>query len=195
MDINTLFRPELLQVQDFVRAAYVVLDANFPPGVLGSVVEMAREAGCKGALYAVVLDPTSYAKAAKCLEVLEKVWMVTPDRHEIRKLAGEEEEEGIEGVKQAAERLLQRFSGLQYVLCKVDIDGVILVSRAGVEHFPAFPVASVVNVSGAGDCLVGTLVSALTKGKSLTEAVQIGLQAAALSIQANETVPESLRSL
>lgn len=141
-----------------------------------------------------MLDPTSYAKAEKCLEVLGEVWMVTPDRHEVRKLAGGEEE-GIEGVKIAAERLLQRFSGLEYVLCKVDIDGVILVSREGSEHFPSIPVSSILNVSGAGDCLVGTLVSALTKGKSLTEAIQIGLQAAALSIQANETVPESLRSL
>lgn len=50
MEINALFQPEFLQVQDFVRAAYVVLDANFLPEVLQSVVKIAREAGCKGTI-------------------------------------------------------------------------------------------------------------------------------------------------
>jgi pseudouridine-5'-phosphate glycosidase/pseudouridine kinase len=192
MDVNTLFQPEHLHANDFASAAYVVLDANFPPETLRAIVRMAKEADCKGAFYVVILDPTSYAKAEKCLDVLGQVWMVTPDRHEVMKMATEE---GMEGVQRAAESLLQQYAGLEYVLCKMDVDGVMLVSRAGQEHFPALPVPSIANVSGAGDCLVGALASALTKGKSLTEAIQIGLQAAAFSVQSYETVPESLRSL
>ena len=61
-------------------------------------------------------------------------------------------------------------------------------------HFPAVrvPVSDIVSVSGAGDCLAGTVISGLTEGRSLEEAVSAGMKAASLSLQSTDTVPSTL---
>ena len=59
-------------------------------------------------------------------------------------------------------------------------------------HFPAVPVASISSVSGAGDCLAGTVIAGLSRGVSLEEAVSSGVIAASLSLLSEDTVPQSL---
>ena len=59
-------------------------------------------------------------------------------------------------------------------------------------HFPAVPVTSISSVSGAGDCLAGTVIAGLSRGVSLEEAVSSGVIAASLSLLSKDTVPQSL---
>ncbi|KAI6646456.1 Pseudouridine-metabolizing bifunctional protein C1861.05-like isoform X1 [Oopsacas minuta] len=60
------------------------------------------------------------------------------------------------------------------------------------NHMPAVPVSSVTSVSGAGDCLAGTVIAGLSQGVSLEESVSSGIIAASLSLLSNDTVPDTL---
>ncbi|GAB2291243.1 hypothetical protein Dimus_025499 [Dionaea muscipula] len=57
-----------------------------------------------------------------------------------------------------------------------------------VVHFPACP-ATVVRVSGAGDCLVGGILSALCSGLNVMQSVAVGVAAAKASVQVESNVP------
>ena len=61
-------------------------------------------------------------------------------------------------------------------------------------HFPAVPVSNVTSVSGAGDCLAGTVIAGLVEGASLEAAISSGILAASLSLQSKDTVPDNLTS-
>ena len=61
-------------------------------------------------------------------------------------------------------------------------------------HYPAVPVSNVTSVSGAGDCLAGTVISGLVEGVCLEAAISSGILAASLSLQSKDTVPDSLTS-
>ena len=60
--------------------------------------------------------------------------------------------------------------------------GSMMVSDRGAGQVPAFPVVAV-DTTAAGDTYCGCLVTALTEGKSLTEAVSFASAGAALSVQ------------
>lgn len=61
-----------------------------------------------------------------------------------------------------------------------------------VTHLPAQPVGAIVNLSGAGDTLVGGLAAALVCGCSDVEAVAHGVAAAARAVQSEHNVPPEL---
>ncbi|WP_270888241.1 sugar kinase [Pedococcus sp. 5OH_020] len=61
--------------------------------------------------------------------------------------------------------------------------GAWVSSPAGVEHVPGLPAPRVVDQTGAGDCLTGTLAARLALGDSLVDAVRLATSAAALSVQ------------
>lgn len=55
-------------------------------------------------------------------------------------------------------------------------------STGGVREVAAPPAPAVVDQTGAGDCLTGTLAARLAAGDSLDEAVRLGAAAASLSV-------------
>jgi bifunctional ADP-heptose synthase (sugar kinase/adenylyltransferase) len=55
-------------------------------------------------------------------------------------------------------------------------------------HIPAQP-ADAVNLSGAGDALVGGFAAALLRGCSPAHALAVGIAAAAVSVQCHRNVP------
>ncbi|OMO63419.1 hypothetical protein COLO4_32449 [Corchorus olitorius] len=55
-------------------------------------------------------------------------------------------------------------------------------------HFPALP-ASVVRLTGAGDCLVGGMLASLCAGLDVMQSVAIGISAAKASVEADSNVP------
>ncbi|GAB2246698.1 hypothetical protein Droror1_Dr00006580 [Drosera rotundifolia] len=61
-------------------------------------------------------------------------------------------------------------------------------SHLFVVHFPALP-ATVARVSGAGDCLVGGILSALCSGLNVKQSMAVGVAAAKASVQAEANVP------
>lgn len=61
--------------------------------------------------------------------------------------------------------------------------GALVATGGQVEAVASFPAPSVVDQTGAGDCLTGTLAARLALGDSLTDAVRLATTAAALSVQ------------
>ena len=62
-------------------------------------------------------------------------------------------------------------------------DGVVLDDGTGLRRVPAFPAPAVVDATGAGDVLTGTVAARLALGDPLPAAVRAGTVAAALSLQ------------
>lgn len=68
-------------------------------------------------------------------------------------------------------------------------------TRLSVVHYAAFPkdgAPTVINASGAGDCLVGGIAHGIVSGWKVDEAVRTGLRAAYLSVQSIMPVPTSI---
>lgn len=61
-------------------------------------------------------------------------------------------------------------------------DGVLVDDGTGAEHLPALPPPALVDQTGAGDCLVGTVAARLALGDDLRTAVRLGTAAASLSL-------------
>lgn len=57
------------------------------------------------------------------------------------------------------------------------------------QHIPAAPAAAVVNLSGAGDTLIGGVAAALVAGRDPLHALAVGVAAAAVSVQCTLNVP------
>nr|XP_023909124.1 uncharacterized protein LOC112020797 [Quercus suber]POF26601.1 pseudouridine kinase [Quercus suber] len=55
-------------------------------------------------------------------------------------------------------------------------------------HFPALP-ASVVRLTGAGDCLVGGMLASICAGLNLMQSVAVGIAAAKAAVEAETNVP------
>ncbi len=62
-------------------------------------------------------------------------------------------------------------------------EGALVASEGAVHRVPALTAPRVVDQTGAGDCLTGTLAGRLALGDSLRDAVQLAVAAAALSVQ------------
>lgn len=55
-------------------------------------------------------------------------------------------------------------------------------------HFPALP-ASVVRLTGAGDCLVGGTISSLCSGLDIMQSVAVGIAASKAAVESETNVP------
>jgi len=82
---------------------------------------------------------------------------------------------------QAAHALLGR--GVRRVVVTLGERGAVAADAAGCRHHAAVTVPRVVDTTAAGDTFLGALAVLLAEGRSLDEAVQWGIRAAALCIQ------------
>ncbi|KAG9440944.1 hypothetical protein H6P81_021109 [Aristolochia fimbriata] len=64
-------------------------------------------------------------------------------------------------------------------------------SHPYIVHFPALP-ASVVSVTGAGDCLVGGILASICAGLDIMQSVAVGIAAAKGAVEAVGNVPSEL---
>ncbi len=140
----------------------VLLGHEVPEPVVAAGIRAGREAGWR-----VVLNP---APARRLTEDLEGV-ILTPNAHEARALAGEEEVE-------AAARALAARTGAP-VLVTLGAEGALLLD-GDAERLPA-PAVEVVDTTGAGDAVNGALAAELAAGRPLPEAARFAMAAAALS--------------
>ncbi len=87
----------------------------------------------------------------------------------------------------AAAELVRR--GARNAVITLGEHGAMLLGEAGELLVPAFPVAEVVDTTGAGDAFNGGFAVALAEGAKPTEAVRFGCATAALSVQKPGTAP------
>ena len=115
---------------------------------------------------------------------------VTPNETEAASLTGVRVET-LDDARAAAGIFIAR--GARNALITLGEKGALLHGVSGSLHVPAFPVAQVVDTTGAGDAFNGGFALALAEGMSAPDAVRFGCATAALSVQKPGTAPSMPR--
>lgn len=164
--------------------AWVFADANLPSA---SQTRLATARRTRGFLLAV--DTVSVAKAPRLPADLGAIDLLFTNIDEGRALlldrgrpVGTTPEEVADGLRAA---------GARSVVLTIGADGQVVSTAEQIVRLPAVP-ASVVDVSGAGDALVGATLADLVRGRSLVEAVRSGAAAAAMATESPVSVNPSL---
>ncbi|MDO9455416.1 PfkB family carbohydrate kinase [Nocardioides sp.] len=159
-------RPDDLDADLLAGADLVVLDGNLSPETLGAALDLAGTVP-------VALDPVSVPKAARIREVLggRRLFLVSAGAAELAALGDV-----------AAEMVWERRGPEGSTLTGPD---------EAVDH-PALFVENVVDVTGAGDAMLGAFLHAWLGGATGAEAAAYGHAAAALTVASAHTVRPDL---
>jgi pseudouridine kinase len=187
-------------------AEIIVMDANGPVHVFRETAVRARQAGVK-----VCFEPTSVAKASKVAHdksLMSCISIAFPNYLELGAMLDSEESKVMADgdldpqqiLKVLAERILEKMNpdGAHLVVTMGE-HGVVLASKEPgsdmvLTHFEAKKGVEVKNTSGAGDTLCGAFIHAMLNGKSVPEAVLVGMEAATISIQCGDRAISPLLS-
>jgi len=133
----------------------------------------------------LLIEPVSVPKARKLLSFTRSapVFAVTPNSQQLAALAGPDEAEAIAGLHHIgfANVVLHRGSAGAWASNGVDL-----------AKISAVPVATVADVTGAGDAAVAGLVCGLLDGRSLAESARLGQCAAAIKLSSAQSVASGL---
>lgn len=159
----------LTQVEalDFAGLRWLVAQQELPLPSVARAFERARAAGVKTVLNAAPFRPGGEA-------LLPLVDVLVVNEGEAAALAG------MAGAPEALAQAL-RERGPAAVLVSLGAAGLCWVDAEGARHVPARPVKAVDTV-GAGDTLVGALVTALAEGQPIEDALHFAQAAAALAV-------------
>ncbi|WP_119461608.1 1-phosphofructokinase [Rhodospirillaceae bacterium SYSU D60014] len=156
-------------------ATYVVASGSLPPGVpMDFYAQLARQAKRRG--FRLVVDSSGPALRQA---LAEGVYLVKPNKDEIRELAGRDLQWPGDHEAFAADLIGQGAS--EIVVVSHGAEGALIVSKADRCHVPA-PDVTVVSAVGAGDSFVGGLALALAWGWPLPETCRFAAAAAAATL-------------
>ncbi len=164
----------------------VIILSDYGKGGLTHITQMIELARAQGK--AVLVDPKGedYSR-------YRGATIVTPNRTELRELAGRWKDEAELAAKAQA---LREQLGLEALLVTRSEEGMTLYERGGVRHEPA-RAREVFDVSGAGDTVIATLGVMLGAGIPLHDAVVLANQAAGIVVGKLGTAvvhPDELRA-
>ena len=142
-----------------------LLSFETPDAALCDAATQAQEAGWR-----LVVNPAPARPIPRA--VLAAHPILVPNEHEAEELTG------IPDPERAA-RVLQALSGAP-VIVTLGAAGALLVDGDGITPVAALPV-DVVDTTGAGDCLCGTLAARIAEGDDLAVALERAVEAASLS--------------
>jgi pseudouridine kinase len=186
MEVMTLVTPAVLYAHRRLirQAAHIVVDANLSPASLNTLLREAARCGVP-----VSADPTSVPLAGRLKPHLSQLHIVTPDIPEAEVLCGHPlrntRTQGIAAAKQMVAM------GVQVAVVTLAELGVCYATPEVSGHVPAVK-TQVVDRTGAGDALTAGVVFGLSHGFPVDEAVRLGAAAAALTLQQNDSVCQTL---
>ena len=167
--------------QQATPARWIVASGSLPPGVPDDFyARLARIARLQGSRMA--LDSSGPALAA-ALE--EGVYLVKPSLREMRELTGQPLADAAHW-NAAAQALVHQHKA-QVVALSVGAQGAVLATPDGVWQAPALPVQATKGTTGAGDCFLAALVSALDRKDPAPTALRWGLAGGAAALLAPGT--------
>jgi len=168
------------------HASLVVLDGNPAPATFARVLDLAHDAGTR-----VIVEPVSVPKARLVVPALSParpVFAITPNADELAALTDRPTRTDRQ-LLGAVRRLHDQ--GVEQVWVRLGRRGSLLSGPDGHTFLPAAD-TEVVDVTGAGDAMLGAFCHALLAGRSLEEAARFGHVAAALTINSPHTVRPDL---
>lgn len=160
----------------------VVIDANPSPQALETIFRLAEKYDRP-----VCADPTSVVLAPRFRPYLDRFRLLTPNLNEAQVLLGDDESD--QEPLSLARRLVKR--GVDLAVITLAERGLCYATTDESGRLPSIAV-SVVDRTGVGDSLTAGITFGLLEDLPADEAVQLGLSAAALTIQCRETVCPTL---
>ena len=182
---NARLSSELVEAvanQVFEQASVVLLSAEIPLATIRAVIE---RTGQHGGL--VILNPAPALQGFRDDALLADVDILTPNEHEARILTGIEVT-GFDSAVEAGRRLQK--SGVTTVIVTLGSQGVVVVpcidSIDSIESDGPWavspPEVQVTDTTAAGDCFNGLLAAELARGQSLSQAVEVAVVGASISV-------------
>jgi pseudouridine kinase len=160
-------------------SSLIVIDANLPTQTIDSVFKLARRYDRP-----VCVDPTSAILAPLVQPHLPDIYLVVPNLREAEILAGFKYSEE-EDIQHLAMELVNK--GVEVAIITLAEKGLYYATSDENGHVPALQ-RDIVDVSGAGDALAAAVIFGLLNEMPISEAVRLGISAAALTVQCPETV-------
>jgi 2-dehydro-3-deoxygluconokinase len=171
-----------LSQSDVAAAGLEAAGAVLTTGVTAALSDSARAAVLEAAHRAscLVYDPNFRSRLTTAEEAAGVLRAVAPRARVVTPAAPGESAALLdtEDPEQAARILLGL--GAQAVVVTRGADGALVADASGLRQVPAVPAPRLVDQTGAGDSLAGTLTARLVLGDSLDEAVRLGTAAASL---------------
>jgi ribokinase len=157
------------------RADVMLAQLEIPIESVAAALELARAASTRPVL---TLAPAQKLPS----DVLADIDPLLVNQHEALVVLGEAGDEVADGADAGdlARRLLDL--GPRSAVITLGAQGAVYAHAGGVRHLSARPVDTVVDTTGAGDAFAGALAAALARGSDLADAVQAGLEAAAVTV-------------
>jgi pseudouridine kinase len=166
--------------QLFREAEMIAIDANLSPASLEMIFRLAARYDRP-----VCADPTSAPLAVRLQPFLGQLHLVTPNLQEACALLGEVGGSSSSRPIRVARRLVAK--GVKLAVITLAEKGLCYATMQESGNLPAIAVP-IVDRTGVGDALTAAVIFGLLEGLSPTEAVRLGLAAAALTLQCRHTV-------
>lgn len=153
-------------------AEFLLVQLEIPLETVYHAVEIAANDGVK-----VILNPAPFSDAIP-VEVLRRLWLITPNETEAEYLTGIKIN-SVSDAYQAADFLLSQ--GVGNVIITLGSTGSVVCNSSLREFVPARTVQAVDTV-GAGDVYNGALVAALSEGRDLVGAARFATLASSIAV-------------
>ena len=163
---------------------YLIFDANLNENIIDYICHSLK--GIK------VFDAISTSKVMKINNLLDRIDIVKLNRLEAEALSGMEIKDSND-IKEAAAVLLKR--GLKKFLISSGSTVYSIDRHKALSYTHHARRENPVNVTGAGDALIGNYIYALSENKSEEEALAFGLSAAVLTVDDINAVRKMNRKL
>jgi len=163
----------------FRAACMVVVDANTPVQTAETVIRLARSYDVP-----LCLDPVSFDLAQRYRDHVTRFQLLTCGGMEAGALFGRPVTSRREAAVVARGLVA---AGMGVVLINLGPAGVVYASAENNGYVPAIQ-CEIVDPTGAADALTAAVIHGLVNGIPLDEAVWLGVSAATLTLQSEETV-------
>lgn len=169
---NNLSTKDIEALRSEIESAqYLLMQLETPVEAVTYAAAIARKAGVK-----VILNPAPAAELPA--ELLEGLYMITPNRTEAQMLTGI----GITdraSAERAATALVGK--GIANVVITLGSQGALTFDGERFDHIPALKVTAV-DTTAAGDTFNGAMCVALAEGRPLADSVRFASRASAIAV-------------
>ncbi len=178
--------PEYLEKHHnaFRDCVMVAMDLNLSEAALETAIHIARRYNKR-----ICIDPTSATLSRKLRPHLPYVHVITPNIREAEMLLGDVAITTSADALSAARQLVSR--GVQIAVITQAERGACYATEDESGQFPALRIR-IVDTTGAGDALTASLIFGLINNFSISDALQLGIRAAALTLRSTEAVSPDL---
>ena len=169
----------------FAEAALVVIDATLREDALDTLFELAQRHGAR-----VCADPTSPRLARRLRDYIPNLYLIAPNASETAALCSlESPATERDSAIRTARQLVNM--GADIAVVTLGENGLAYADSSGGGYIRAIH-TEVVDTSGAGDAFSGGVIFGILNGVPIDGAMRLGVAAASLTLQSEDTVLQSL---